>query len=325
MLKRLTKRGEYTHIFIIILMMILYFFTPDVHFNTLDYPDAAPIGQWLQGKIGIIAEYDRFVNIILMLLIAIFTNRITVIADISPRQSFITASLIVLFMLFAPPTAWFTSTLIVMLLLVFALHNLMSMFGKQYPYLMVINASMAIAVSSMILPQTILFIIFMWFAFFTYSVNSWREWIISVIGILLPYVYMLFAYFWNDNLAFIIRLYNNFFQGIGFWYQLPSVYQIISLSALVILFAITAFHFTNDASDKVISIRKKMWITFQFSFLSLLMILLGGEYIYLLLPVMYIPLSIMLGYSLHNSKRSRLYDILTLILFISIIINRLGF
>jgi hypothetical protein len=136
---------------------------------------------------------------------------------------------------------------------------------------------------------------------------------------------MLFAYFWNDNLAFIIRLYNNFFQGIGFRYQLPSVYQIISLSALVILFAITAFHFTNDASDKVISIRKKMWITFQFSFLSLLMILLGGEYIYLLLPVMYIPLSIMLGYSLHNSKRSRLYDILTLILFISIIINRLGF
>lgn len=325
MLKALSKSGEYTHIFIIILLMMVYYFTPDIQFIIPDFPDAAPIGHWLQEKIRLFPEYNRLMNIVLIVFIAIFTNKITVIADICPRQSFITATLVVLFMLFSGPAAMYTSILVVMLLLVFALYNIMSMFGKQYPYLMVLNSSMAIAISSMILPQVAVFILFMWFAFFTYSVNSWREWVISLIGILIPYAYMLFAYFWNDNLMYILKLYENFFNGIGFLKQLPSTFEIVSIVVFLMIFAISAFNFTNEASDKVISLRKKMWITFQFSFITIIMIILGGQYIYLLMPVLYIPVAMMVGFSVHNSKRSRLFDFLTIILFISIIINRLGF
>lgn len=325
MLKRLTKSGEYTHIFIILLIVTFFYFSKDVEYNISDYPKAAPIGIWLQQKLIGIISFNKLLNILLMLMISFFTNRITVSSEIAPRQSFIAATLITAFMLFAPASTMYTTSLIVMLLLVFALYNLMGMFGKQYPYLMVINASMAVSVASMILPHAFLFIFFIWFTFFTYSVNSWREWIISIIGIILPYIYQLFAFFWNDNLGYLFRIYTEFISDIRLNFIVPTLFQFISLIIMLIIFTISAFHFTNEASDKIISIRKKMWITFQFSFICLIMIAIGGEYNFLLLPVLYIPMAIMTSYALHNSRKSIIYDILFAGLLLSILFNRIGF
>lgn len=323
MLKKLTKAGEYSHMFIIFLMIVIYFFTPDIRFTSLiHYPDAAPIGKWLQVKLADLHNYNRLFNIILIVAIGNYTNKIAVSADIIPRQSFISASIVVALMLLSPPAIWYTGSLTVLLLLVFALSNIMRMFGKQYPYLHVLNASMAIAVASMILPHALFFVIFIWFAFFTFSVNSWREWVISIIGIVLPYVYMIFAYFWNDNLDFLLNVYSAFFLELGIRYQVPEILQLLSVALMVFLFVISAIHFTSEASDKIISIRKKMWITFQFSLICLLTILLGGEFVFLLLPLIYVPLTVMLSYSIHNQKRSRFYDIIIILLIVSILINR---
>lgn len=326
MLKKLTKSGEYTHMLLISLMIAVYYFTPAVNFTSLiRYPDAAPIGKWVQEQLAGLGNNIKLINILFIAGIAVYTNKTAVSSDITPRQSFISASIIVVLMLFSPAAIWYTGSLLVMLLLVFALSNIVGMFGKQYPFLLILNASMAISVASMILPQAMFFVIFIWFAFFTFSVNSWREWVISIIGILLPYIYMVFAYFWSDNIDYLLKVYRAFFSELGIRYQIPQNSQLITIAIMFILFGISALYFTSEASDKIISIRKKMWITFQFSLICLLIILIGGEFVFLLIPVIYIPLTIMISYSIHNQKRSRLYDILILILFVSIIINRLGF
>lgn len=326
MLKTLTKSGEYTHLFIILLMMTFYYFTPDINFKSLThYPDAAPVGKWLQSQLTLLGHYTRLINIILIISIAIYTNKIAVSADITSRQSYISASIIAVLMLFSPSSTWYTGSLVVMLLLVFALSNIMSLFGKQYPFLNVLNASMAISISSMVLPQAMFFLVFIWFAFFTFSVNSWREWVISIIGLVLPYIYMVFAFFWNNNIEYLLNVYKAFFLDLGVRYQVPEPLQLATLAFMMVLFIIAAMHFTSEASDKIISIRKKMWITFQFSLICLVIIVLGGEFVFLLIPLIYIPLTIMLGYSIHNMKRSRHYDVLMILLIVSILINRFAF
>lgn len=324
MLKKLTRSGEYTHMFIIVLTLIIYYVTPSINFRSLVVNfDAAPIGNWILGQTSVNPQFVKPVNILLILGIVLYFNSISTSSDILPRQSYITASLITIFMLFSPQENYFTSSLCVVLLLSFSLGNMAGMFGRQYPYLQVLNASMAISISSMIFPYTILFIFFVWFGFLTYSVNSWREWVISVIGLILPYIYLLFAFFWNDNLNFILNSYNSFFKNLSINFSLPSTDQLITLSLLTLFYLMSMFKFISEASDKIISIRKRMWLTFQFSFICLVVMALSGNSIYLILPVIYVPLALMLSYSLHNQRRSRIYNVLLVLLIVSIIINRL--
>lgn len=324
MLKKLTKSGEYTHLLLIFAILAIYYFTNSVGFNaSISYPYAAPIGNWIQKQVVDFPLLSKFVNILLMVLIASYMNTIGIKSEIIPRQSYITSSLLVAFMLFSPGESYFTSTLLIMLLLVFSYGNMMSIFGKQYPYMYVLNASMAIAVSSMILPHTILFIFFIWLGFFTYSVNSWREWIISIIGLIIPYIYMAFTFFWNDNLNYFIDIYSSFFSNPGIGFKIPSTYQLITIGLIAVLYSLSMLQFINDASDKVISIRKRMWLTFQFSFIGIIVMATGGNSIYMLLPVLYAPLALMLGYDIHNLKRSRVYDVMFALLFISILVNRI--
>lgn len=326
MLKDFTKASDYAHIFIIGMLMLLYYFTGEIDFNVPEhYPNASPIGNWLIEKLQAIPQYVKPINMLLIGAIAWYTNRAAIVADIIPRRSYIAASLVTGLMLFSPPAIWFTGTLIVVLLLVFALVNLMNLFGRDYPYLHVINASMAISLASLILPQVIMFILFLWFAFFTFSVNSWREWIISFVGFVLPYLYTAFAWYWSNNLANLLHEYNDYFHGIGFNYQIPGTLIMITLALILIIFGSASLHFTSEASDKIISTRKRMWITFQFAFVGLLMIIIGGEFIFLLIPVLYLPMAIMVSYSIHNRRSSRIYDILFLLLIISITFNRLGY
>lgn len=324
MLKKISKSGEYTHILIIMVMMLVYFITPPVKFNiTFDSTLISPIWFWLNQMAISFPLTLKIITIMMIITIALYVNKIATSSEITPRLSFLSATLLTIFFLFSPDTSYLTGTLAVMLLLVFSFGNIMNLFGKQYPFKEILNASIAISIASMIIPYAIVFILFIWIGFLTYSINTWREWLISLIGLIVPYIYMFFAFFWNDNLDFIIGNYITFFNGLTIKFLQPNIYQWISVSLLLIIAFMSTMHFINDASDKIISIRKKMWLTFQFAFVTLMAIGSAGTAAPLLLPVLYIPISIMLSYSVHNQKRTRFYNIMMLLLICSFLINRL--
>ncbi len=324
MLKKLSKSGEYTHVLIISVLLAFYFFTPAVDFySPMGNTNAAPLGKIIQDYVFAFPIISKIVNILLIVLITIQLNNIGLKSEIIPRQSYITSSLLVAMMLFSPADAYFSKTLFIMLLLVFAYTNTMSIFGKQYPYAQVLNASMAIAISSMILPHTILFVFFIWLAFFTYSVNSWREWLISIIGLIIPYIYLVFTLFWNDNLLYFRDIYLNFINNPDFTIAIPSIYQLITIGLIVVVYFTGMLPFISNASDKVISVRKRMWLTFQFSFICIIAIATSGDSFFFLLPVLFAPMALMLSYNIHDQKRSRVYDVLFSLLIISILINRI--
>ncbi len=324
MLKKLSKSGEYTHMLIILALLAIYFFTPAVDFTMLvSTNDIAPAGMWIQEYVVLVPLLGKLVNILLIVLIISQLNSIGIRTEIIPRRSFITSSLLVALLLFSPVEAYFTKALFIMLLLVYGYANTMSMFGKQYPYTQVLNASIAISLSSMILPHTILFIFFIWLAFFTYSVNSWREWFISIIGLVIPYIYLAFAYFWNDNLIYFIDIYKTFFSNPDFTIAMPSMYLMITFCLIIIVYFAVMLPFINNASDKVISVRKGMWLTFQFSFIAIIVIATSGSSFFIILPVLFAPMALMLSYNIHDQKRSRVYDVLFSLLLISILINRI--
>ncbi|HLN54117.1 MAG TPA: DUF6427 family protein [Lentimicrobium sp.] len=324
MLKKLSKKGEYTQIFIICIVMLLFYFTPSVPlFEKNQQYVIGPLGNWLIQQALINPLLTKVIMMLMMVFISFFINRLAAASDIFPKQSFLSVTLLISIFLFTPELPYLTLNIALVTLMGVCLGSMMNIFGKQYPYLQVLNASMTIAVASMIIPQMIFFIIFIWIGFLTYSVNSWREWLISFIGLIIPYIYLSFAYFWNDNFGNLLILYKSFLHLNLFIHTLPSIYILVPLALMALLYLISAFNFTNDASDKIISIRKRMWLISQFSIISVIMLILFGSSTYLMLPVLFIPLSLMVAYAIHNQKKSRLYDIFITLFVGSVLISRI--
>lgn len=325
MLKKLSKAGEYPHMFLMGLLLVMHFLIPGIELPVELKPvNAAPFGQWIYAMAQTYPFAAKIINLILMLLTALYINHITVFVEITPRQAFITATLLIALLLFIPAGPLSTLTLIVFALLIFCFGNLMYLFGKQYPSLQVLNASIAIALATMIIPAAIFYILFIWIAFLTHSVNNWREWVISLIGLILPGVYLLFAFFWNDNLDYLFKAWTDLWQNPGIVFSLPSTGIIISLSLLLLLYAGSMLHFINNTSDKVVSIRKRMWLTFQFSLITFMVIGLSGNLGYVLLPLLFAPTAIMISYYIYDQKRVRVISIILLLFLISVLLNRLN-
>lgn len=323
-LNRLKKSGVYTHFFFILTTLAIYFLAPDIKFDSLQpLPKAAPVGAWILEKA---LEYPfavRIINLLLILLIALQVKTISSSSDIIPRNSYLPATLITVLLLFSSSAGYFACSLSVLLLLAYALANYINMFGKQNPYLQVLNASICIGVSSMIFPGTAIFVLFLWFGLLTYSVNSWREWLITLIGFLLPFMYMFFLFFWNDNLNYILEIYSQFGSSFKIFFSQPPIEEIISISLLILLYLLVMLRFINEASDKVISMRKRMWLVFQFSFITIIGVLVSSDLFYLLLPILFIPTSIMLAYAIHTQKKSIVYDVILVLIVVSLLYNRL--
>lgn len=326
MLKKLAKAGEYTNLFVMLSVLLVYYITPSVNFaNVPLVTPAAPIGFWLDSWISLNSGWAKLINVVLIIILSWYLNILSTGYEIVPRQSSLVAGILPILLLFTPSPEVITSTLLVIILYIFILDNILNIGKRQNPSLQVLNASMSIAIASMIIPHTLFFILLVWFGFLTYSVNSWREWLISIIGLVLPYVYMFFAYFWNDNFLYITGNYSKFFNKFSFEASLPSTMQIVSISLLFVIFIISMLHFVNDASDKTLVLRKRMGVVSQFAFVTAVIVFLAGSSIFIVLPIFFIPFVLMFSYSIHNQKRSRIYDILFLLLVVSFLINRLTF
>ncbi|NTW26511.1 MAG: hypothetical protein HGA37_17575, partial [Lentimicrobium sp.] len=186
MFKRLAKAGVLSQILVILSLGLVYFITPQANMAQVADPgQTAPLGAWIYRLILSYPDLARPLVVILIVALALTMNAILIRHDVTPRQSVFPAIIALVLMLFTPDAYHLAVSLACLILLLFSLHNVMNLYGKQHPFNLVMNATVAISIASMISPPVIVFIFFVWLGFFTFRVNSWREWAISLMGLTL--------------------------------------------------------------------------------------------------------------------------------------------
>lgn len=326
MLRKFSRSGIYLQILFILAVTLFYLFSPHPGFEVQVFPEnAAPLGRWLA---GILPENDmaiRIISLILILMNAAGFNIILNHHDLAQRQSLFTALIASVFFLFTGQADTMIAPLTALLLMLFSLHSTMKLYAEPYPYTLVLNASICVAIASMIYPLTILFAFFIWMAFFTLRISSWREWIISLTGLIVPYIYLTFWFFWNDRLTIALTEYQTYFNGFNLTWSKPGVLETGVLFLLGAMLIISLPVFLSDAGEKIISIRKKMWINAQFLWVALAVMILSGKAALLFLPFCFLPMALMCGYLVIKGRRSWPYDIILGIFLLVVILLRLGF
>lgn len=325
MFKQIARAGILTQIIVIAVLSVVYFLTPQIELTTVADPEpTAPLGQWIYNLVLRFPAIAKPMMVFLIISLTLTLNAILIRHDISPRQSIFPAIIALVLMLFTPDAYHLLVTLACLVLLLFSLHNVMALYGEQYPFNKVLNATMSISVASMISPPVIVFAFFVWLGFFTFRINTWREWIISFMGFLLPYFYLALMYLWNDNLMLAYKLYDNLISGFNFILERQGPLELISIGLFALWLLMSASRFLSDTNDKIISIRKKMWIINHFTFAGIVAALLSGGAFMAMLPVVFMPASAMISYAVINGKRSWIHDMILIFIVIIAVLNRVN-
>lgn len=205
-----------------------------------------------------------------------------------------------------------------------ALHGLMGIFGQHGAYQEMFSVAFFIGIASLFYFPVVYFMLFVWFSLITYRVSSWREYVISIIGVSLPYVYYLSWLFWVDNTEVGL----NQIADSLFNFMLPSSLSIINtlwllFSALILI--ITMIAVLNIMSDKLINLRRRAWVLFNYCVAALILSALAGWPFLMVNYLFVFPLAFFITASISILKRSILFEGLVIVYFMLFIVMRIYF
>ncbi|HAH60108.1 MAG TPA: hypothetical protein DCL86_18405 [Bacteroidales bacterium] len=312
MLRKLSKAGFAIQLLFTIAGAVFIAFTPGGSFGSMlfDSGNAWPVilpPELLPSSPGTL----QYLNAGLLLLIALFINIILVKHDLMPHQSFLGALIFILFSWLTPASTFLFYGLVVTLLLLISLNSLMNMYMKSHPYSDVMTATISIGVASFFIPETILFLlIFVWLGFFTLRITAWREWVISIVGTFVPYFYLGVYLFFTDQLWLFWDNYVLYIQNYTLLFLPVSLLNTITIFSLIFLWLIVFFRMVAGIGDKLIAMRKRMWMVTQFQWAGIASLLLLSYQSPILLPLVYVSLSMMIVFVIYQLKpRMLIYEI----------------
>ncbi|NVO02878.1 MAG: hypothetical protein HXX09_09290 [Bacteroidetes bacterium] len=198
--------------------------------------------------------------------------------------------------------------------LLLALNIIFELYGKSESFVDILNISLLISLASLFYFPCIFFLLLFWIAFIIYRMFSLREWIISIVGIILPYFFLAIYYFWNDKLLNRIQDYQKLLINLKHFSLKISTYQIVLYSVIGAILLIAFYSLMTRTRDKAIKNRKFNSIIFWFLILGIVSIALSSNYSSFHFGIAFIPASILISNYFVQVKRKWFAEVLFLIL-----------
>ena len=193
--------------------------------------------------------------------------------------------------------------------IILALSSMMVMYGRQAAYHQVFTAAFSIGIAALFYIPLAYLLLLIWFTLITYRVSTWREYAISIIGFILPFIYYVSWLFFTDSVETGLKHLDSVLFNLV-RPQRISLVNTIWLSASAFILLVSMFAVLNIMSDKLISLRRRAWVLFNFSFTSVIALLLVGWPILTANYIFVIPLSFFLTGSFSLVKRPFWFEIL---------------
>jgi hypothetical protein len=274
--------------------------------------------------LNLLYNYNLLSTIIAFALVfvqAVMINNIVTNNKLIAKNTYLPALFYILLMS-SPHSLSLSPVLISNFFLIFVLNNIFNIYDKKDVYQQAFSICFLISIASLFYLPSICFILLIWISFFVYNFLNWREWLISVLGLIAPYLFIATYYFWFDKLEIIVNNYINFFYNLkipSFEYNIYT-YIFLSLLAILILFSMAKMVFMIN--KLVIKTRKFFVILVCFIILSLISVFFTDNSSITHLEISFIPISILISNYASLSKRNIFNEIIFILLIIVILLNK---
>jgi hypothetical protein len=260
----------------------------------------------------LLQPYNPIIAYIIVLISGLTLNNILVYHELTPKNNLLPAFIFILLFSSNPVALNLYPLVITIPLFTWFIHTIYRVNDEPENNLAVFNASLILSVISMIYFPAILLFLLLWLMLLVFGTFSGRNIIITFIGFLLPYVYLVFYYFWIDKLDEAGTAYADFFENI-LRFQAGSDYLQYGIWAffLILILSPAFFKITGTLTTYGISFRKKMGATNWFLIISAPLILLSGDVNFSLLILL--PSSILIAHYYNIFKRSVWNEVMLLV------------
>ncbi len=241
--------------------------------------------------------------------------------EILNKQSFLPALLYLVFMSNNSNLLVLHPLVFSNLFILFAINKLISSYRKDVVFSQAFDAGFLISIASLFYFPSIIFLLLLVVGFILFRPFNWREWMISFLGAVVPYLFVLMYYFWNNSLSTFF--YDTIlFPLLSYKTRMEiseSFYFTIVIALIIIFFSFVKLMggLTGGSQKSKKGIVLFVW-TLIFSGLS---IFLAPEISTITLSVSAIPLSVFCANYFLNLKKGWFAEMLFLLFIGSIFYN----
>jgi len=211
--------------------------------------------------------------------------------------------------------------LIVNTFLLFTLHQLFRMYNTRKDFTLAFNTGLLTGLITLIYYPAILIFPLVWIVLIYTKTPHWREFVISVLGLLLPVVFYVTYYFLTDQLTVLINSIPNNYVVFG-KEQLPATH--IGRSFFYVLVVVGFFSGINlikQLDKNVVKIRKLLLVVVVMMILLTTSLLINSFDYFATFLLLATPLSILLACYFNQVKRSWLAEMIFLCLLGTLIVS----
>lgn len=301
MLLRLFKSPQTLIIIVIPLIGILLWLKPFQGIGTHPFPVyQMPLYSMVANLIDSSLILSNIVTFILILLQSFYLNNINSKYGLISKRSYLPAVIFILLTGSINEIKYFQPIIMANFFILLALTQIFDTYKIEKIFSNFFNAGFFVSIGSLFYFNTIYFIIIIWIGLFLIRDFNFREWIISFLGILAPYMITFSLYFIFDNINDLLIIINKNILSEKTMIQY-NTYDIIFLGYTIFIAAISIFYLLSVFNTQKISTRH-YYLTFIFFMVVIIGLFIispsaSAELIY----SMAIPLSFILANYLLNS------------------------
>lgn len=303
--------------FIALAIWVFGFISPSV----LPINHAMPLYELIAGIFVRIPLLNTFIAFLLVIAEAFLLNYIVTRNEVITKQSYLPALFYIVFMSNNNSMLMLHPPLLANLFLLLALNKLLNSYRKDIAFSQAFDAGMFVSIASLFYFPCIIFLPLLGIGLIILRPFIWREWVISFIGVVIPYLFVIAYYFYNDTLNYL--WYDKFFfpilgekPGLNFP---KAFYFMLGIASLIILFSLgKILGALNSGAQKS---KKGVLLLIWFFILSGLSLFIAPEISTKYFGLMAVPSSVFCAYYFVNIKKQWWAELLFLLLLASVFVN----
>jgi hypothetical protein len=325
MIVGLLKHNRSFSIVALPLLMVALWLHGFMHPATPMFQSSSPLYEWIVSGMVHYPMVIRIVSFLLVLSQALFINYILNENEVLHTNSYFPAGMYMILMSLQPEMHWLHPIIIANLFMLLALHKLLQTYRQDTAYAHAFDVGFYIALASLFYLPSLVFIVLLWAGLVVLRPFIWREWIISLMGVLVPWILIAVCYFCFSSMDVFIKKTTPPFSAaintllLNSWFSGYEIFQIIVLG-IVSIFSL-GYVINSPQKHNLRTRSNTILLTFFFA-LSAVSIFFAPVFSISNLSFMAIPFTFFFSNYLLLAKRKWIAELLFTLLIISIFLNQ---
>jgi hypothetical protein len=272
---------------------------------TIETGNSFPFYRWL---LKLIAPDHKFIYFLLGLTFVIsqtiYLNFICSKHDVLYKSSYLPGLFYLLLMCSIPQFVSFNPALITNTILLFGLNKIFKLYKNESPLAWDFDACVLLSIATLFYFPSIIFLLLYAVGLIILRPFSWRDWVVGMMGFIMPVFFVLLYYFLTDrlheirNLIYSVAITDN----LNIKNAVPQGYPFIILWTSV-MFIISLLKLRMNFLKNTAKTRSYQWIILFFTAISVLMIIATPAEPLFRFSILCIPLSIIISYYFLTTKK----------------------